>query len=375
MYLNRKIAGEIIKEISPFLNFDLNIMSDTGLILASTDPSRENTHHEGAKILINENRDSLIVDYDDTFPGCRQGVNLPIYFADQVIGVFGITGKPEEVIKYGRIVQKMTEMLVYENFNLVKRANKENLNLLLMNDLLHDNLHGTLFNIEERLLQANLNVNGPFTVSLFYPLLKEDDPSSDNQYTLVEKTIIKNYIVDFMEKQRVLCAYNGEFYMTLSNYKIEKLIPLLEILQKTIRDNYKMSLIFFTGNEYNNYLDIPKAFKEALSVRQHLKAPYPGIFQFNSIVLGFILNQIPTIHRNNIYSQIFKNCTPAEIHDFSHFIVTYFQCNGSLNKMAELHFAHKNTIQYKINKIAKKTGLDLRIYSDLFVLYLASTDN
>ncbi len=375
MYLNRKIAGEIIKEISPFLNFDLNIMSDTGLILASTDPSRENTHHEGARILINENRDSLIVDSDDTFPGCRQGVNLPIYFADEVIGVFGITGKPDEVIKYGRIVQKMTEMLVYENFDLAKRANKENLNLLLMNDLLHDNLHGTLFSIEERLLQANLNINGPFTVSVFYPLLNEDDASSDNQHTLAVKTIIKNYIVDFMEKQRVLCANNGEFYMALSNYKIEKFTTLLETLQRTIQDNYKTDFIFFTGNEYNDYLDIPKAFKEALSVRQHLKNPYPGIFQFNSIVLGFILNQIPTIHRNNLYSQIFKNCTSAEIHDFSNFIVTYFQCNGSLNKMAKLHFTHKNTIQYKINKIAKKTGLDLRIYGDLFVLYLASTDN
>lgn len=375
MYLNQEIAREIIKEISPFINFDMNIMDGTGLILASTDKNRENTLHEGARILINERKDSLIVDSDNTFAGCRQGVNLPIYFLNQLIGVVGITGEPDEVIKYGLILKKMTEMLIYENFDFVKKTNEENLNLLLINDLLYNSFQGTPLNIEERLIQAHLDINGPFTVSVFYPLIQEENLSSENQLMLAMENIIKNHILDFMGKHHILCANNGEFYITLSNHSLEKLTPVLEMLQKIINNNYNTNLIFFTGNEYNEYLDIAKAFKEALIVKQHLKNSYPGIFQFNSIVLEFILNQIPAVHRNNLFSQVFRHCTPAEIDDFCDFIKSYFQCNGSLNKMVSIHFIHKNTVQYKINKIIKKTGLDLRSYSDLFVLYLASTSN
>jgi carbohydrate diacid regulator len=106
MYLNASTAQDIIKEISPFIHYDLNIMDGNGLILASTNAHRMGTHHEGARILIDSQKSQLIVTNDYEYEGCKTGVNLPIYFAGQVIGVVGITGDPTETIKYGQMLQK-----------------------------------------------------------------------------------------------------------------------------------------------------------------------------------------------------------------------------------------------------------------------------
>jgi DNA-binding PucR family transcriptional regulator len=45
-----------------------------------------------------------------------------------------------------------------------------------------------------------------------------------------------------------------------------------------------------------------------------------------------------------------------------------------LNHISQEYFIHKNTVQYKIQKIQSKTGLDVRVANDLFILYMASID-
>lgn len=63
-------------------------------------------------IIIENSLEEMIIANDNAYESCRKGVNLPINFATQIIGVIGITGEPSETIKYGRILQKMTEMLI-----------------------------------------------------------------------------------------------------------------------------------------------------------------------------------------------------------------------------------------------------------------------
>lgn len=43
-------------------------------------------------------------------------MNLPLLFHDEVIGVIGITGEPENISRYGEILRKMTELLIHENY-------------------------------------------------------------------------------------------------------------------------------------------------------------------------------------------------------------------------------------------------------------------
>lgn len=50
---------------------------------------------------------------------------------------------------------------------------------------------------------------------------------------------------------------------------------------------------------------------------------------------------------------------------------TYFSLEMSLADTAEKLFLHKNTLQYKLNHIYKKCGLNPRKFRDAVLLYLA----
>ncbi len=50
---------------------------------------------------------------------------------------------------------------------------------------------------------------------------------------------------------------------------------------------------------------------------------------------------------------------------------TYFSTNMSLHETCQQLFMHKNTLQYKLDKIAKKTGYNPRKFKEAVVLYSA----
>jgi carbohydrate diacid regulator len=262
----------------------------------------------------------------------------------------------------------MTEMIVYENFDASQRAQKENIDLLYMNDLVHGNMENSLFNLEEWLLQSGINCKGPFCVGIFSLIEKHKSDSLKP----IRDTIIKKDITKALKSKNILCASNGEFYIALSNHSPSHFAEIMDALSQNIQQNDQHTLLCTIGNEYSDFLDISKSYSEALIIKRHFENQESGVFCFSNIVLDFVISQIPGIHKKNLFEQVFKDCTAEEICEYKEFIISYFECNGSLVQLAEKNFIHKNTVQYKINKIFRSTRRDLRKYSDLFILYLAA---
>jgi carbohydrate diacid regulator len=50
------------------------------------------------------------------YEGSKNGINLPIEFNEEIIGVIGITGNYNQVYKYGQIIKKMTEILLLDSY-------------------------------------------------------------------------------------------------------------------------------------------------------------------------------------------------------------------------------------------------------------------
>ena len=117
MDISKRNAMQIVNEISGIIGQHVNMMDADGTIIASTDPERVDTYHEGAARVIGEHLDELIIQDDDEYEGTRKGINLPILLDGEIAGVVGITGERDEVVKYGQIIKKMTEILLIENFD------------------------------------------------------------------------------------------------------------------------------------------------------------------------------------------------------------------------------------------------------------------
>ena len=112
MHLSYLSAQQIVQEISAIVGQHVNIMDSDGVIIASTDPSRIGHVHEGAKRIIDEDLPELYISLEMETATTRNGLNLPLTINGRVVGVVGITGRYDQVVSYGQIVKKMTEILL-----------------------------------------------------------------------------------------------------------------------------------------------------------------------------------------------------------------------------------------------------------------------
>lgn len=58
--------------------------------------------------------------------------------------------------------------------------------------------------------------------------------------------------------------------------------------------------------------------------------------------------------------------------DYMNSINTFFDCNFNLAEASRISFLHRNTILYRIEKIYKETGLNIRDFKDAFTFKLLS---
>jgi carbohydrate diacid regulator len=109
--LSAGLAQRIVDRISPIINYNVNIMDPTGLVVAAVDATRVGGLHEGAREAA-ESEAPVIVYQDDPERGVQQGVNLPFRDGEDVLGVVGITGPPKRVEVITQLVLALVELIV-----------------------------------------------------------------------------------------------------------------------------------------------------------------------------------------------------------------------------------------------------------------------
>lgn len=111
--LDHNLAQEIVDRAMAILPYNVNVMDSQGLILGSGEPGRINTRHEGAQLVLANGR---IVEIDEHtarhLKGVQPGINLPLLHDQRLMGVLGITGEPGMLRTYAALVRMTAEMLL-----------------------------------------------------------------------------------------------------------------------------------------------------------------------------------------------------------------------------------------------------------------------
>ena len=121
MHISKNAAMQIVDEISQLVKQNINLMDETGHIIASCDKSRIGDFHYGAYKIITECLDEYYLKKDDKERGMKQGINLPLELDGEIVGVVGITGSvgktsTKEVIA-SVLAQKYNVLKTLGNFN------------------------------------------------------------------------------------------------------------------------------------------------------------------------------------------------------------------------------------------------------------------
>src|SRR5690625_2720938 len=96
--LTKAIAEDVVDQTTDSLSYSMAVMARRGVIIGSGEQSRIGEMHEGAmNAIVQKRRVDIAVDQMKNLAGTKPGINLPIIFEDDIVGVIGISGEPNSI--------------------------------------------------------------------------------------------------------------------------------------------------------------------------------------------------------------------------------------------------------------------------------------
>ncbi|MFR6327722.1 MAG: sugar diacid recognition domain-containing protein [Eisenbergiella sp.] len=130
--MDNVLAGKLIDRISNFTDYNVNIMDENGILVASRMKERIGSFHEVAFDIINGTEDIVMVDMDNPENGVKAGVNMAIYTNKNKVGVVGVTGSPDTVLAVAKIIKMSVEVMMEYEMYKYESLKKYNLREQLM---------------------------------------------------------------------------------------------------------------------------------------------------------------------------------------------------------------------------------------------------
>ena len=149
----------------------------------------------------------------------------------------------------------------------------------------------------------------------------------------------------------------------------QDMVKYAELMKKEVETKYQVKFCCGIDACYEGFVQIRNSvIKAQKALKTSLRSPQKGIRLYESITMEIFQSELSNhIKREYIY-RIFKGCSLEEIENWIGVLNTFYEEEGSIVSAAQRLYIHKNTLQYKLNKIKEKTGYDPRSirYSSLF---------
>jgi len=385
MRLSPDLAQNIVNSSMEIIGKNINIVDENGIIIASGDSSRINTFHELSVEVIKTGK-TLEIDKDECskMDGVLPGISLPINFGDKIIGVVGITGDPEEVRVYAKLLKNTVELMLQDSF-LKQQLQAE---IGARDRFIHDLLKGRfehdmdLFRFRANTLGYDIEVPRVAIVidiiKIGGVLLQEWLASKTGRELKLESMTseIQRRLRRIQEETSMLTRVGRErfaiLYIVPDDLRDEQLKKRLDGVARNLSEmldkSFKMTVSIGIGNKANNLEEYSRSYREAclaLKINQKIGGP-PSVYYWNEIGINLVLEYLP----ENIRELIAKTVKVLD-DNLKETIKIFFDSNLSVNRAANKLFVHRNTMTYRLDRVQSLTGLDPRNFYDAMYLYLA----
>ena len=358
MLISRDSAMRIVTEMSSVIHHDINMMDEQGIIIASTDPARVGSFHGGVFKMLQDGLDEIVVQHDGEYEGSREGINLPVLFEGARVGAVGITGKSDEVAQYGRIIKKMTEVLLLDSWAERQKQLRAAMWSQFMEEWLFSASEQISDDLAERGLELGIDIRKPRQVFIV-ALTGHPD----------KNVVVGQNLLNRVEEQIHDVVWNQAdgFYYKLPFRYVCFVAPCapdkLQACVEDMRDRIQSCGIQpFIGVDAttSDYWKIREAYCHADKALKAALRSGRLIGYYDDADLEILVSEIPLQVRKDFVQNLFKECSSSELEELLDFLSVYFEASGSIQSTAQELFMHKNTVQYKLRKIEKQTGFDPR---------------
>lgn len=371
MKIGRATAQRIVVELSGVISENINLIDDKSIIIASTDEKRIGTFHAGSRMIIEKRLKELVINDEYEYEGSFPGLNLPIEMNKKVVGVIGITGQYDEIKKYGTIIKKMTEILLLESELKDQETLSSTVRVRFINDWLFSENYCSDPLFVQQGKDVGINVEISRKLMVLAPL--NGDLGEGNSRLRNLRTIENCLSTNIKLFDDSLLFNNGSKYVIMLPdcsdnmfYEFASKVQKKIFRECNVRTGVGLdSNVLSKEMVHDGYKRAEKALRISLKNVTHAPVSY------RDLKLEIIYPELSEKIKKEFIDKIFANCSSKEICQYESLLRVYYDCNCSIKATGKQLFLHKNTIQYKLNKLWQQTGLDPRTAEGTALYYLA----
>jgi len=152
---------------------------------------------------------------------------------------------------------------------------------------------------------------------------------------------------------------------------METVIQMVRALDNTIEDEISVTACIGVGGIKVGLANIRDSFEEAQeAVSLGLMQQHKGrVFLFQKLLLERFLQEVPRDVRRHFFDLAYSDALKKIMTDeMLQTITQFFEDNLNLSEAARRLYIHRNTLIYRLEKVQRATGLDLRNFDDAVLL-------
>lgn len=208
-------------------------------------------------------------------------------------------------------------------------------------------------------------------VSRVCMLIKITDKNDVSAYEVLQNLFPdknKDFIININETDIALVK---EIKPNIDSHDIDKLAGSIV---DTLSSEFYTHCMVGIGTVVDSIKDLARSFKEAQVALEVGKVfdTETTIVSYNNLGIARLIYQLPTTLCDMFLKEVFKRGSIDSLdHETLFTIQRFFENNLNVSETSRKLFVHRNTLVYRLEKIKKITGLDLREFEDAIVFKVA----
>lgn len=283
---------------------------------------------------------------------------LRVFDGEELMYVLDAVGNSEDTYMVGRIAVSQLQTLIQAYKEKFDRAG-------FFQNLVMDNL--LLVDIYNRAKKLHIESNVRRVAMLI-----ETDPDKNN--------IAQEVLAGMYSPQNgdYITAVDENGIILIKKLDSDQADEYLGQVANTIVDMMSMEAMMNVRVSYGTVVeelkDVSKSYKEAMMALNVGRIFYTDrrVSAYNSLGIGRLIYQLPENLCKMFVEEIFGDDIPDDLDEETlNTINKFFENNLNVSETSRQLFVHRNTLVYRIEKLQKNTGLDIRVFDDALTLKIA----
>ena len=158
------------------------------------------------------------------------------------------------------------------------------------------------------------------------------------------------------------------------NVTSEELEKIAVSMEETLKNELRIKTVIGIGTIAEHLRELADSYKEAQTAIDVGKVfdTEKSIMHYENLGIGRLIYQLPTTLCEIFLSEVFKKNSIDSLDQETLFTINkFFENNLNVSETSRKLFVHRNTLVYRLEKIKKLTGLDLRQFDHAIVFKVA----